>query len=121
VLRSGFGAWHEGVPGVFAVESAEDWALSRRKRMFEITNIWVSLLDAGTDVWRPVPAIKVSDDAYVLLRPNGYEQLEESWEFPPGSLVTGEERRLSGGNTLVAVALHPASTFPEGARWGFPE
>jgi len=67
------------------------------------TKIYVYLLDEGTDVWRPVESERVSDGLYRLIGepPND----TENWEFPTGSIVRVENRELSGGMALVAVAL----------------
>jgi hypothetical protein len=54
--------------------------------------IYVSLLDEGVDVRRPVPALPVGDDTYVILQPDDYDPADERWEFPPGSVVVVEQR-----------------------------
>ncbi len=65
--------------------------------------IYVALLDEGTDVWRPVPAWKVGSDRYVLLRPDDYDPQLEQWEFPPGSVVAAEPRTTPTGEIIAAV------------------
>jgi len=67
--------------------------------------IYVKLLGEGTDVFRPVPAEKVADSVYLIDPSARYNVADEEWEFPPGSRVRVEERKLSGGRQRVAVAL----------------
>jgi hypothetical protein len=65
--------------------------------------IYVSLLDEGVDVRRPVPALPVGDDTYVILQPDDYDPADERWEFPPGSVVVVEQRQTSDGPVRAAV------------------
>jgi hypothetical protein len=65
--------------------------------------IYVALLDEGTDVWRPVPAHQVNDVTYILLRPENYDADDERWEFPPGSVVHCERRNTRDGEIIAAV------------------
>ena len=60
------------------------------------------MLNEGTDVWRPVVAEKVSEDAFRLV--GTYDDTEE-WEFSTGSVVRAETRKLSSGLRFVTVAL----------------
>jgi hypothetical protein len=64
--------------------------------------VYVALIDEGVEVWRPVNATHVQEDAYVL---GGRVPDDEAWEFQPGELVRCRERTLSDGATaLVAFA-----------------
>jgi len=65
--------------------------------------IYVYLLDEGTDVWRPVAAEELRDGVYRIISENP-DPDDERWEFPPGSVVRCEDRQLSDGRFLVAVA-----------------
>ena len=65
--------------------------------------IYVALLDEGIDVWRPVAAEVLGDGVFRIVSENA-EPADEHWEFPPGCAVRCEERRLSDGLCLVAVA-----------------
>jgi hypothetical protein len=65
--------------------------------------IYVALLDEGVNVWRPAPALKVGSDRYVILRPDDYDPDFEVWEFPPGTMVECEMKRISDGEILAAV------------------
>jgi hypothetical protein len=65
--------------------------------------IYVALLDEGTDVWRPVRATSAGHDAYVIISENDNPQLEH-WQFRTGDVVRCELKTFSGGPTgLVAV------------------
>jgi hypothetical protein len=67
--------------------------------------VYVSLMDEGVRVWRPVPARKIAPGVYVLGSPPDYDRELESWEFPPGSTVIAENRKTANGNILAAVRL----------------
>jgi hypothetical protein len=51
--------------------------------MAEVT-IEMPLLNEGIDVWRPVKAERVSNDAYRVLGP---VPDDEDWAFSPGTIV----------------------------------
>jgi hypothetical protein len=65
------------------------------------TTIYISLLDEGTDVWRPVSAEQVSGDIY---RVTGTPPDDtESWEFATGDMVRCREQTFASGERhLVA-------------------
>ena len=67
--------------------------------------VYVSLLDEGTVVWRPVEAERVSPSTYKLLEPTDYDPDDEHWEFLPGSVVVCEHQTRDGERLLVAVAV----------------
>jgi len=64
-----------------------------------MTEIFVPLLDEGTDVWRPAPAAHVKADVYGVPRETSED---EHWKFSPGQLVRCRQQQLSGGDCLVA-------------------
>lgn len=66
--------------------------------------VHVALLDEGVNVWRPVPARRISGDLYELLRPDDYDADDEKWQFPPGSIVRCAPRMTSSGTILAAVS-----------------
>ena len=66
-----------------------------------ITTIYMPLLKEGTDVWRPVEAMKIADLGYMVTE---NAPPDEEWAFQPGHILRCEERQLSGGSRLVAVA-----------------
>ena len=65
--------------------------------------IYVALLDEGVNVWRPVAAEQLPTGNFRILLGEVNPEIER-WEFPPGSVVRCESRKLSEGVTLVAVA-----------------
>lgn len=65
--------------------------------------IYVPLLDEGTDVWRPVEALRVAEDVYFIL---GTMPGDEVWAFPPGSKVRCKRRHFNFEvEQLVATSL----------------
>jgi hypothetical protein len=65
------------------------------------TTIFVTLLDEGTSVWRPVAATDLGGHTY---RIEGVVPTDETWQFLPGQLVKCEYKTFSGGEScLVAV------------------
>ena len=67
--------------------------------------IYVVLLGEGTEVWRPVEALPIGNDIFLL---QGQIPSGESWQFPPGTQVRCKEHVFAGGeHGLVAVeAVH---------------
>lgn len=59
--------------------------------------IYVKLLNEGVDVWRPVEAERLEGETYRIAEPSNKAE-DETWEFPPGSLVEVQEHTFSGGN-----------------------
>jgi hypothetical protein len=70
----------------------------------DFATIYMELLDEGTPAWRPVQAVHVAGDFYRVVSENLHPG-DERWRFPSGSVVRCEERFLSRGSSLVAVAL----------------
>ena len=66
--------------------------------------VYVCILDERTDVWRPVPSEHLGGSQYRLGDVPARDG-DEVWEFAPGSIVVAEQRRLSGGLCMVAIAL----------------
>lgn len=72
--------------------------------------IYVKLLDEETPTIRPTSGIHVVNNIYRLLPAPNYDPEDETWLFPPGSLVQCEWRDHSyGDRILVAIALAPES------------
>lgn len=68
--------------------------------------IYVSLVDEGVDVMRPVWAEKVRDDVYrVVDQP--YDRATEKWRFEPGDRVVCEFVDSSDGRILAAIRRDP--------------
>jgi hypothetical protein len=66
--------------------------------------IYVELLDEGTSAWRPVQAVIVAGGVYRIVSENLHLD-DERRRFPSGAVVRCEERQISRGLGLVAVAL----------------
>ncbi len=66
-------------------------------------NIYIQLLNEGTEVYRPVPAIKIKNNIYKLQGFDIYNPEDEIWEFSPGTYVQVEKRNLDGENVLIAI------------------
>ena len=64
-----------------------------------MTQIYVPLLDEGTDVWRPASAEHIRDDFY---RITGETPEDETWKFSRGQVVRCRQQVLSGATCLVA-------------------
>ncbi len=62
--------------------------------------IYVSLLNEGTDCWRPVTAEHVSED---LFRIADSQPEDEEWQFKPGQVVLCQPHTFQDGSRgLVA-------------------
>ena len=74
----------------------------RLDRMSEehLTTIYMPLVNDGTDVWRPVEAMKIARLGYMVTED---APPDEQWAFQPGHILRCEERHLSGETHLVAV------------------
>ena len=71
--------------------------------MQEDVNIYIRLLDEGTEVFRPTRALDLGDGIYRLEAAPGYDPEDENWEFVPGSDLRGEVRSFESGQHLVAI------------------
>lgn len=69
------------------------------------TIIYVKLLEEGVNVYRPVPAKKLSENIYKLQGKELYHPSDENWEFPYDSCVEVSEQYLNDGKSLVAIKL----------------
>ena len=70
--------------------------------------MYVQLLNEGTKVYRPVPAVEISDSIYEIQGFEIYDPDDENWEFPPGSQVFVKEQDLDGEIVLVAIKKRSA-------------
>jgi hypothetical protein len=70
-----------------------------------IKTIYVHLLDEGTEVLRPTAARQISDLVFLLLEPEDYDEEDEEWQFPPGSLVRCVAQVREQEPVLVATEL----------------
>lgn len=70
-----------------------------------MVTIYIYLDDEGTPVWRPVQARPLGGMSFRIIGPDP-RALEETWEFPLGSVVRCEERTFAGTELeLVAIEL----------------
>lgn len=72
-------------------------------------NIYVQLLEEGTQVYKSVPALPIGDEVYQLQGHELYDPEDEVWEFTPGTLVKTELKDLTAGPVLVAVGKLPTA------------
>lgn len=66
-------------------------------------NIYIQLLEEGTKVYRPVPAIEIENNIYEVQGFEIYDPEDEVWEFLPGTCVLVKEQILDGNNVLIAI------------------
>ncbi|MHB8885823.1 MAG: hypothetical protein ACYC5H_12250 [Methylovirgula sp.] len=67
--------------------------------------IYIPLLDEGTDVWRPTLAEVVGPQEFLVPPTPDYDPDDEHWGFPPGSVVECAVMPREGGDVLVARKL----------------
>jgi hypothetical protein len=65
--------------------------------------IYVQLLNEGSIAYRPVPAIEIENNIYMLQGFDIYDTEDEEWEFLPGSYVLVEEQVKGDKNVSVAI------------------
>ena len=66
--------------------------------------IYVRLLDEGTEVWRPVNATFEGAAKYRIVSENPDPE-DERWEFSTGQLVQCQERSFSDGTCGLAAVV----------------
>jgi hypothetical protein len=65
--------------------------------------IFIPLLNEGTEVGRPTYGELISDNIYRVLPTEGYNSEDESWKFPPYTLVICDvEENSEGHRVLIA-------------------
>lgn len=75
--------------------------------MTDVVQVYVRLLDEGTDVFRPTTGTVNTDGSIELHKTADYDPEDKKWEFLPGSRVLAEKRKLSGDEVLVAFRVRP--------------
>lgn len=70
----------------------------------ETVQLFVPLLNEGTDVLRPTTGIFVGPDVVRIEATDDYDPDIEEWEFPPGSEVRCIAEYREGRQILVARA-----------------
>jgi len=68
--------------------------------------IFMPLLQDGTDVWRPIEVTPLQDALY---RVEGSMPDDETWQFPPGSVIEIKWKKFSNGESRL-VPKGPAPT-----------
>jgi hypothetical protein len=72
--------------------------------MAHVVEIYVRLLDEGTECSRPTVALDLGDGLFKVLATQGYSAEDEHWEFPPDSIVRCEWKSSVDGTVRLAVA-----------------
>ncbi|MBY0406770.1 MAG: hypothetical protein K2Q01_03700 [Rickettsiales bacterium] len=65
--------------------------------------IYIQILGDEEGTLRPTQAVALDDNRYKVLPIPNYEQADEEWEFPPGTIVSCETRSYRGKNYLLAI------------------
>jgi len=68
----------------------------------EAVEVFVSLLDEGVDVWRPVRAKRLRGNVYRIVD-GPYAREIETWQLEPGGAVVCELIESSDGRILAAT------------------
>jgi hypothetical protein len=68
----------------------------------DAVDMYVPLLNEGTDVVRPTKGVPLGGTRYKVLPIPDYSADLEEWEFPPGSIVECRIERRKGKQVLVA-------------------
>ena len=66
-------------------------------------DIYIKLLDEGTIVYRPVPAIETGKNIYLIKGYELHDPEDENWEFLPGTEVAVIEKKINENIVLIAV------------------
>ena len=72
--------------------------------------IYVPPLDEGVPVVRPARAVALGRGMFRLLPTPCYDADDETWEFPPGSVVVCVTERRGGAEVRVARRLADLAT-----------
>ncbi len=67
--------------------------------------IYIPLLDEGVPVVRPTRGRALGNGKFLVLETPDYDPETETWEFPPGSVVSCVLESHAGGKLLVARML----------------
>jgi hypothetical protein len=71
--------------------------------MANTVEIYVRLLDEGTECSRPTQALDLGNGLFKVLPTPNYDPADEVWEFPPDSIVRSKIHRSEGKEFLLAV------------------
>ncbi len=67
-----------------------------------VVEVYVPLLDEGTEVWRPTTGVLLAPDVVQVLPTADYDATLEHWQFPPGTKVRCVSENKGGRSILVA-------------------
>jgi hypothetical protein len=67
-----------------------------------MVEIYIPLLNEGTDVLRPTQGIVLGSNEIQVLPTPDYDPTVEEWEFPPGTAVRCAKEVRGGRELLVA-------------------
>ena len=76
--------------------------------------IYIYLLNEGTDVWRPVDAISLGEGIYQIPKDTQVPE-DEEWEFLPGATVHCAVKKISGGDCITAIEAQEQNKTEQGA------
>jgi hypothetical protein len=77
----------------------------------QLETIYMRLLNEGTEVARPVPAVRIGDLTFVVILTPQYDPELEDWEFPPGSIVKCQREMWSGSRGAKEEILVARETY----------
>jgi hypothetical protein len=69
----------------------------------ERVTVYVRLIGEGTDVSRPTEALCLGKGLFRILPTPNYDPEDETWEFPPGSVVRCEKHKGANGEYELAI------------------
>jgi hypothetical protein len=72
--------------------------------MAETIEIYIRLLDEGTECSRPTWAVDLGNGLFKVLPTTNFDLTDEVWEFPPDSIVRSATRRSEGKEFLLAIS-----------------
>ena len=73
----------------------------------DTVEIYVPLLNEGTDVCRPTKGLPLGPMRFKILPTADYSAELEEWEFPPGSVVECKIEKRDNREVLVARSQVP--------------
>ena len=72
--------------------------------MRQTVDIYVRLLNEGTECSRPTTALNLGNGLFKILPTPDYDPDDEVWEFPPDSIVRSEVRQSEGKELWFAIS-----------------
>ena len=81
--------------------------------MKPIETIYVALPEESVAVWRPINAVRLHDNVFLIVEQE-YDREVETWQFVPGDVVQCEIIQTYEGQILAAVSRLERSDSIEG-------